>query len=143
MIEDPGSASGPLGLRESGVQIRVDVEADDAGLPFDRVPMKSIRKVLTGGKAERGCGVARAARGAWAVKRAVHGSGLFADVFHDVDFAAPGPAGGRDVVAEHPKSRPHSLPFRDFDASFKAAVSLGEKPLGLEPSGSVVVRRAV
>ena len=68
---------------------------------------------------------------------------LFPDVFHDVDFAALGPAGGRDVVAQHPESRPHSLPCGDFDAGFEAAVGLGEQALGLETRRGVLARDVV
>ncbi len=32
VIEDPGAPGGPLRLREGGVEIRIDVEADGAGL---------------------------------------------------------------------------------------------------------------
>src|SRR5436190_17935407 len=73
----------------------------------------------------------------------MHGAGLLADVFHDVDFAALGPADGRYVISQHPESRPHSLPCRNFDAGFKAAIGLDEKSLRLEPGGGVVVCNAV
>src|SRR5713226_10246083 len=33
VIEDPGAAGGPLGFRESGVEIGIDVETDGGGLP--------------------------------------------------------------------------------------------------------------
>src|SRR5262245_27759247 len=52
MVEDPGSAGGPLGLREGRVEIRVHVETNDARLPFDRIEMKVVREVLSRGKAE-------------------------------------------------------------------------------------------
>src|ERR1051325_1718576 len=35
------------------------------------------------------------------------------------------------------------IPCRNFDASFKAAIGLTEKPLRLEPGGGVVARNAV
>src|SRR5690349_11670409 len=122
MIEDPGSAGGPLGLRESCVKIRVHIEANDARLPFDGVEMKSICKILASGKAEGSRCVAGATRSAGAVKRAMHCAWLLADVFHDVDFAASGPTDSGNVVAKHPEGGPHSLPCGNLDARFKAAV---------------------
>ena len=53
MIENPGAAGGPLGLRKRGVKIRVHVKADYSRLPFDGVEMKVIRECLTAWKAER------------------------------------------------------------------------------------------
>src|SRR5215470_4234353 len=105
--------------------------------------MKIVGECLPSGKAEGSGGVAGATCCTGAVERAVHGARLLADVFHDVDFTGRRPAGGGDVVAEHPESGPHSLACRDFDARFKAAVGLAEKPLGFGAGGSVVARNAV
>src|SRR5215467_8989951 len=105
--------------------------------------MKIVGECLPNGKAEGSGGVAGATCCTGAVERAVHGARLLADVFHDVDFTGRRPAGEGDVVAEHPESGPRSLACRDFDARFKAAVSLAEKTLGLEAGGSVVARNAV
>src|SRR6267154_1743019 len=132
MIKRPCSASGPLGLRERGVETRVDVEAYRAGLPLGSVKMKGIGEILSGGKAERCGGVAGVGDGAGTVERTVDGAGFPADIFHDVDFAALGPTDGRDVVTKHPEGRPHSLPGRNFDAGFEAAVGLAETALGFE-----------
>jgi hypothetical protein len=62
-------------------------------------------------------------------------TGLFADVLHDVDFAALGPADGRNIVAQHPECGPHSLPRGNLDAGLEAAVGLREQALGLEARG--------
>lgn len=140
MIEDPGSAGGPLGLRKRSVKVRVHIKANDAGLPFDGVEMKGVRKVLGSGKAEGSCCVAGATDCAGAVKRAVDRTGLFADVFHDVDFAALGPIARRDVTPQHPERGPHSLPCGDLDARFKAAVGLAEETLRFQAGGSVIAR---
>src|SRR5258708_17039834 len=132
MIEGPGAASGPLGLSERGIEIRVDVEAKRAGFPFDRVEVKVIGKILTGGQAEGCGGVARWADGARAMERTVDRARLLANIFHDVDFAALGPADGADVIAKHPEGGPHSLPRGYFDAGFEAAVGLAEEALSFE-----------
>src|SRR5260370_20088067 len=142
MIEGPGSAGGPLGLREGGVQIRINVEADCAGLPFDRVEMKIVREILAGREAEGRSGVAGSADRARTVERTVNDARLLADIFHDVDFAARGPADGSDVVAEHPEGGPHSLPSGYFYAGFEATVGLAEEALGFEASGGVIPRCA-
>ena len=71
------------------------------------------------------------------------GARLSADILHDVDFAALGPANGGNVVAQHPESRPHALPRWNLDARFKPAVSLIEKTLRFDPRRSVTVHRAV
>src|SRR6266567_3324779 len=138
MIKHPGPAGGPLGLRESSVQIRVYVKAHYAGLPLDGVEMKIIGEVLARREAKNRGGIAGWAGRAGPVKRPMDGAGLLANIFHDVDFAALGPADDRDVVPQHPESGPHSLPRGNFDARFKAAVGLAEKSLRFEPCGSVV-----
>ena len=73
----------------------------------------------------------------------MEGGGFLADVFHDVDFAALGPADGGNVFAEHPEGGPHALAFRDFDAGFDAAVGLGEEALRFQAGGSVFARDAI
>src|SRR5277367_2176 len=70
-------------------------------------------------------------------------SGFFANIFHDVDFAALRPARGRNVFSEHPERGPDSLPFRDFYSRFEAAVSLRKKILCFESGGGVVARYAI
>src|SRR5439155_25996210 len=91
--------------------------------------LKIIGECLAGRQRENGSGVARAARrtgATGAAKRAVNRTWLLADVFHDVDFAARGPAGGGDVIAKHPEGGPHALPRGKLGARFEATVSLAE-----------------
>src|SRR5215469_3422496 len=130
MIENPGAAGGPLGFGERGVEMAVYVKTHHARLPLDSKKVKIIGKCLAGRQSENGCGVARARRRAGAVKRTVkrtvNRTWLLADVFHDVDFAARGPARGGDVFAKHPESRPHSLPCGNLDARLKATIGLAE-----------------
>ena len=92
VIENPGAASGPLGLIESGVEIGVEIEADGATLPFDGVKVKVIGEILACRPAEPRGGVARSAGSARAMERTVDRARLLADIFHDVDFAALRPA---------------------------------------------------
>src|ERR1019366_9216291 len=44
------------------------------------------------------------------------------EVLHDVDFAAPGPWRGRNVLAQHPEGGPDALAERKLDARFDSAV---------------------
>jgi hypothetical protein len=138
MIENPFAAGGPIGLTEGGVEIGVDVEADGVGGPFDGVEVKVIGEILACGKSKDRGQVAGVCGGAGAVQRTVDFVGLLADVFHDVDFAALGPADGGNVFSEHPERGPNSLPFRDFDAGLEAAVGLDEQALCLEAGGGVL-----
>jgi hypothetical protein len=123
--------------RERGELGLVDVEADFCGFPFDSVNVEAFGEVFTTGEF---CGrgeIGGGAVGERAVDRAVDGGGLFADVLHDVDFAALGPADRIDVVAEHPERGPDALAVRDFDAGLEAAESLRVEPLRFEASGRV------
>ena len=81
-----------------------------------------------------GAGIARAMDGA------VDYGWLFADVFHDIDFAAVGPAGGDHIIAEHPERRPHALAVRDFYPRFDLAVFDAEFTLAFQARGSVAAR---
>ena len=56
------------------------------------------------------------------VNRAEVSERILALNLHDVDFATRGPANGSDAVAEHPESRPDSLPFRRVDARLNPRV---------------------
>src|SRR5712692_8797432 len=105
--------------------------------------MKIVGEILAGGQAEGGGGVACSADGAGAMQRAVNDARLLADIFHDVDFAALGPADGADVIAKHPEGGPHSLPRGYFDAGFEAAVGLAEEALSLEAGRCVIAGDAV
>src|SRR5687767_6984825 len=67
----------------------------------------------------------------------VHGVRLAADILHHVDLAAPWPADGVDVGAEHPERRPESLSARDANASFEAAVGRLETASSYQPRRGV------
>ncbi len=105
--------------------------------------MKIIGEILASGQAEGRAEVAGRARSARAVQRTVNHPGLLADVFHDVDFAALGPADRSDVFAQHPEGRPHPLPHGNFDARFEAAVRLIEKPLRFHSRRGVIASDVV
>src|ERR1700722_19214038 len=143
MIENPFTASGPVGGAEGGVEIGVDVEADDVGGPFDSEDVEVVGEVLASGEGENRGEVAGVRGGARAVQGAVEFAGFLADVFHNVDFTALGPAYGGDVFSEHPEGGPHALAFGDFDAGFDATVGLGEEALRFQAGGSVVAGDAV
>ena len=115
----------------------VDVEADFGGFPFDGVDVEGFVEIFAAGEFCGSGEIGGGAVGERAVDGAVDGGGLFADIFHDVDFAAFGPADGFDVVAEHPEGGPDALALRDFDAGFEAAEGLGEEALGFQARGSV------
>src|ERR1051326_6720749 len=97
---------------------------------------------MAGGQAE-GISNAFVTRVARTVNSAMNGGRLFADIFHDVDLAAGGPARLVDVIAEHPECGPDSLTARDLDAGLETAVVLRELALGFEAGGGVVARHAV
>src|SRR5260370_18745723 len=105
--------------------------------------MKVVRDIMGGREAEGRGGVAGSGDRARTVERTGNDARLLADIFHDVDFAARGPADGSDVVAEHPEGGPHSLPCGYFYAGFEAAVGLAEEALGFEASGGVIAGDAV
>src|SRR5882757_2230288 len=79
-----------------------------------------------------------APRIAGTVHAAVNLVWLLADIFHNVDFTASGPTGWANVVAKHPKRRPHSLPLRNLNAGFKASIFLVEQTLRLQPGRGVL-----
>src|SRR5208282_1333865 len=108
MIENPDAARGPLRRSECGVEIRIDEKAHRAGLPLDGVKVKVVCEVLVCGETERSHVVACAVRGARAMQRTLDGTGFLANIFHDVDLAALGPACSGNVFSEHPEGGPHS-----------------------------------
>src|ERR1700694_1046139 len=143
MIEDPGTTRRPLRLVECGIEIGVRVKANRTVLPLDGVKMKIIGEILAGGKAEERGDVACAACRARAMQRAVNRARFFANVLHDVDFAALGPTDGTNVIPKHRESGPHSLPRWNFDARFETSIDLAEQILRLQASGRVIARDAV
>jgi len=120
----------------------IDVEADCVRLPLHGEQVKVVGKALVGGKAVRSTDSARA-RISRPMDCAVNQRGLLADVLHDVDFAAAGPAGLFDVVAQHPERRPNALSARNFDARFESSIGLRKFAQGLQARGSVVSGDAV
>src|SRR5436190_12231123 len=118
------------------VQRVVDVPANRGRLPLDGVHVEGV------GERARGQ-VIRAADAArtgvpGAVHRTVYAAGFLADVLHDVDLAARGPAGGGNVVAQQPERGPQPLPARDLNPGLDATVLPRAEPLGLEPGRCVV-----
>src|SRR6266851_7965583 len=72
------------------------------------------------------------------MKRAVNYGRFLADVFHNVDLAASGPAGGTDIVAQHPKRRPDTLSIRNLEPRLKPSIGLRELIPGEQPCRSVI-----
>src|SRR5436189_120665 len=68
---------------------------------------------------------------------------LLADVLHDVELTACGPAVGGNAVAEHPEGRPEALAARELRPCFEFAVGLREGPECLEPRRGIGTLRAV
>src|SRR5229473_306875 len=77
------------------------------------------------------------------MKRAVHDRRFLADIFHDVDLAASGPADGTDVVTQHPECRPETLAVGNFNSRLKPSVGLSELILSEQSGRSVVASYAV
>ena len=90
-----------------------------------------------GAEAIRGAHAPRA-RVPGTVHRPVHAARLPADVLHDVDFAARGPADLLAATPEHPERGPHTLPARDTNPCLDAAVLPRCQALGLEASRRVL-----
>src|SRR5437773_2628668 len=128
-------------LRGDGqVEGAVDVPANRIRLPLAGVHVKGVGEgargqVICAADALR-TGVPRA------VHRAVHPAGLLADVLHDVDLAARGPADGGDVVAQHPESGPQPLPARYLNTGLDATVLPRAQALGLKPPTCIPGSRA-
>src|SRR5688572_17015758 len=66
-----------------------------------------------------------------------------ANVFHNVDLAAPWPAYGINIVSQHPKCGPKALSIRDLDAGFKPPVRLRELLLCEESCRGIAARYVV
>ena len=126
MVENPLAARGPLRGVEGGVEIRINVKADDVWFPLDGIKMEVVREALAGGQAKDSGEIASWSLCTWAVQGTMNGAGFLADIFHDVDLSALRPTGRGDVFAEHPERGPHSLPFWNSDTRLEATVSLGE-----------------
>ena len=70
--------------------------------------------------------------------RAVRRARRVPDVFHNIDFAAAGPADSSDVVAHHPDRGPNSLASRQLRAHFDAAVLPRDFAQRFDRGGGVV-----
>src|SRR6266403_3486042 len=143
MIEDPCLA-GELLVRRCArlVQEAVNIKADDVRLPLDREGVEIVGKLLTI-RQSVGRAYAVRARVTWSMKGAVNYRRFFPDVFHDVDFAAIGPAGRIDIVAQQPKGRPEALTVRNLNSRLKPSVGLAELILREQSRRSVVARYVV
>jgi hypothetical protein len=82
-------------------------------------------------------GAARVVVGA-GVDVGVDDAGLVADEFHDVDFAAGGPADLAAIDAERPDGRPGAAGAGDLGADFKPSVGPRVLSEGVEGGGGVV-----
>src|ERR1700730_6115794 len=105
--------------------------------------MKVVGEILAGGKSERRREAAGRAGRAWTVQGTMNCSRFLADVFHDVDFAALGPANRTEIVAQGPKARPQPLPCGYFYAGLEPAINLAESSLGLQTRRGVVAGYAI
>src|SRR5215472_10008492 len=128
-------ARGQVGRRFRQTEAVIPIEANGGGLPLDREYMKIVRESAAGQRVNGG--QRGRTRVAGPVHAAMHLVGLLADVLHDVDLAAGGPADGIDVVTEHPERGPDSLPGRNLDASLEAPVGLREVGGGLQAGRGV------
>src|SRR5258706_818156 len=66
-----------------------------------------------------------------------------ANILHDVNLAAVWPASGVDVVTQHPKCRPDTLPVRYLDPCLKPSVGSAELVLSEQSCRRVVAGYAV
>src|SRR5437764_15469124 len=119
----------------------IDVKANRVRFPFHSERAELVGEALVGWKPIR-CANSVIAGIAGAVNGAVNQTRFFADIFHDVDLAAGGPAGFVDVVAQHPKCRPDALSARNLDAGLEAAVGLRKFAKCLQARRSVGYREA-
>src|SRR6266516_959853 len=124
-------------MRSDGlIQRIVDVPANRARVPLDGEDMKRVGEGTRAHLVRAGDALCPGVAGA--MHRAVHPARLLADVLHDVDLAARGPADRDAVIAQHPEGGPQALPARDLDPRFHAPVAPRAQPLGLESGGRVV-----
>jgi hypothetical protein len=67
----------------------------------------------------------------------MHDRGLFADIFHDIDFprSRPSYARGRDVFPKHPERRPNALPTWNLYSRFNFSVLYFKQTLSLDAAG--------
>src|SRR5437588_580310 len=77
------------------------------------------------------------------MKCAMNDRRFLTDIFHDVDLAASWPAGGTDVVTQHPESRPDTLAVRDLNSRLEPSVGLTELIPGEQSCRCVVASYTV
>src|SRR4029077_8340787 len=123
------------------VKFIVHIKTNRVGLPFDRENVKIIAE------APLRNGVGAGYRIFGGISRAMDAPvnpGLpNVHVFHDVNFTASWPAGGRKIVSKHPECRPDTLPRRNFYTRLKSPVSLAKKSLRFKAPGSILSRHTV
>src|SRR5258706_9940985 len=143
MIKDPCFA-GELRVRRCDrlVQETIDVKPHDVRLPLDGEGVEIVGKLLTI-RQSVGRPYAVPARVTWSMKGAVNYRRFFPDVFHDVDFAAIGPACRIYIVAQHPKGRPEALTVRNLNSRLKPSVGLAELILREQSRRSVITIEAI
>src|SRR5437764_14030035 len=120
----------------------IHVKANRVWFPFHSERMELVGEALVGWKPIR-CANSVIAGIAGAVNGAVNQTWFFADIFHDVDLAAGGPAGFVDVVAEHPEGGPDALSARNLDAGLEAPVGLRKFAKCFQARRSVISRDAI
>src|SRR5205823_9637640 len=84
-----------------------------------------------------------AARVARSVKSSMNDRWFLADVLHDVDLAAVGPAGRPNIVTQHPKCRPDPLAIRNLNSRLETSVGLAELVPGEQSCRSIVASNVV
>src|SRR5450755_4165303 len=94
---------------------------DLVGGPFHGIYVEIIGKVRAA-RQRIGSPDAIATRVTRPMHRSVNNGRFAANVFHDVNFPAGGPAGRANVRAQHPESGPESLSAGDFDARLDASI---------------------
>src|SRR5580704_11587984 len=112
-----------VGVCASRVSMIVDVETNHVRFPLNREKMKVVGKALIICKWV-GCANAVPAGISGTVDRAVDDRGFLADILHDVDLAAVGPARFVDIGAEHPEGGPDSLSTRYLNARLESSIGL-------------------
>src|SRR5260370_31046834 len=142
MIKNPCCAGGQVRWRARLVQQSIDVKSRDVRFPLDGEGVEIIGKLLTVGQGI-GCAYAVPARVTRPMKSAMNDRRFLTNVFHDVDLAAGGPAGGTHVVTQHPKCRPKTLAVRDPNARLEPSIGLTELILSEQSCRSVIASYVV
>ena len=135
LVKRPTLGSHIAGLF-GGKQIIIDVPADFIGFPLNCKDMEFGIEIFLDGLISSTC---RAVVGPIFAKLdgTIHVFGLFANPFHDVNFATFGPGAISIVGGHHPEGGPNALTNRQFDAGFHATISKITLVDGANPGGSV------